>query len=187
MGENELDLELVNRVQRGDKTAFDLLVLKYQHRIGAVIGRFVPDYALIAFAGDISLAEARTLVEAKLGGWKKSGAPKPTTTQPPTPGPAKVYLVARPNSVQTSLAVGTQSMVRTDPDYVPLTVANRVLGGTMGRLFRHLREEKGYTYGASAGFDLRRGHGPFTARAAVNTEATVHALHEFLAELDLAR
>src|SRR5690242_6374663 len=45
LGENELDLELVKRVQRGDKTAFDLLVLKYQHRIGAVIGRFVPDHA----------------------------------------------------------------------------------------------------------------------------------------------
>lgn len=45
MGENELDLELVKRVQGGDKTAFDVLVLKYQHRIGAVIGRFVHDYA----------------------------------------------------------------------------------------------------------------------------------------------
>lgn len=45
MGENELDLELVKRVQRGEKSAFDLLVLKYQHRIGAVIGRFVPDHA----------------------------------------------------------------------------------------------------------------------------------------------
>ena len=45
MGDNELDLELVKRVQGGDKTAFDLLVRKYQHRIGAVIGRFVPDYA----------------------------------------------------------------------------------------------------------------------------------------------
>ena len=45
MGENELDLELVKRLQSGDKTAFDVLVLKYQHRIGAVIGRFVHDYA----------------------------------------------------------------------------------------------------------------------------------------------
>ncbi len=45
MGENELDLELVKRVQGGDKTAFDVLVRKYQHRIGAVIGRFVHDYA----------------------------------------------------------------------------------------------------------------------------------------------
>ena len=45
MGENELDLELVKRVQSGDKAAFDVLVRKYQHRIGAVIGRFVHDYA----------------------------------------------------------------------------------------------------------------------------------------------
>ncbi len=45
MGENELDLELVKRVQSGDKKAFDVLVRKYQHRIGAVIGRFVHDYA----------------------------------------------------------------------------------------------------------------------------------------------
>ena len=45
MGENELDLELVKRVQSGDTAAFDLLVRKYQHRIGAVIGRFVHDYA----------------------------------------------------------------------------------------------------------------------------------------------
>jgi RNA polymerase sigma-70 factor (ECF subfamily) len=45
LGENELDLELVKRVQRGDKTAFDLLVRKYQHRIAAVVGRFVADHA----------------------------------------------------------------------------------------------------------------------------------------------
>jgi RNA polymerase sigma-70 factor, ECF subfamily len=46
MGDNDqLDLELVKRVQRGDKTAFDLLVRKYQHRIGAVIGRFVHDHS----------------------------------------------------------------------------------------------------------------------------------------------
>jgi zinc protease len=40
--------------------------------------RYVPDHAVIAFAGDISLAEARKIVEAKLGGWKKSSVPKPT-------------------------------------------------------------------------------------------------------------
>ena len=45
MGENELDLALVKRVQGGDNSAFDLLVRKYQHRIGAVVYRFVPDHA----------------------------------------------------------------------------------------------------------------------------------------------
>ncbi len=87
------------------------------------------------------------------GQWKKAGVAQPAETQPPAPGPAKVYLVARPNSVQTSLFVGTQSLTRTDPDYVPLTVANAVIGGgTMGRLFRHLREDKGYTYGTHSDF-----------------------------------
>jgi len=45
MGEEELDLALVRRVQAGDNAAFDLLVRKYQHRIGAVVGRFVPEPA----------------------------------------------------------------------------------------------------------------------------------------------
>ena len=41
----ELDLELVKRVQRGDSAAFDLLVRKYQHRILALIGRYVHDWS----------------------------------------------------------------------------------------------------------------------------------------------
>ncbi len=40
-----LDQELVKRVQRGDSAAFDLLVRKYQHRIAALIGRYVSDWS----------------------------------------------------------------------------------------------------------------------------------------------
>ncbi len=39
----EQDQQLVERVQRGDKRAFDLLVLKYQHKILGLIVRFVHD------------------------------------------------------------------------------------------------------------------------------------------------
>jgi RNA polymerase sigma-70 factor, ECF subfamily len=48
MAENDtqqLDLELVKRVQRGDGAAFDLLVRKYQHRIAALIGRYIADWS----------------------------------------------------------------------------------------------------------------------------------------------
>lgn len=45
MGENELDQALVKRVQRGDRAAFDLLVRKYQHRIAALIGRYIHDWS----------------------------------------------------------------------------------------------------------------------------------------------
>lgn len=41
----QLDQELVKRVQRGDSAAFDLLVRKYQHRIAALIGRYVADWS----------------------------------------------------------------------------------------------------------------------------------------------
>ena len=37
------DRQLVERVQRGDKRAFDILVLKYQHRIAGLISRYVRD------------------------------------------------------------------------------------------------------------------------------------------------
>ena len=39
----EDDQQLVERVQHGDKRAFDLLVLKYQHKILGLIVRFVHD------------------------------------------------------------------------------------------------------------------------------------------------
>lgn len=43
--ETELDQELVRRVQRGDSAAFEVLVRKYQHRIVALIGRYVADWS----------------------------------------------------------------------------------------------------------------------------------------------
>jgi len=42
---SQTDEQLVARVQKGDKRAFDLLVLKYQHKILAIISRFVKDSA----------------------------------------------------------------------------------------------------------------------------------------------
>ncbi len=43
MTASDTDQQLVQRAQRGDPRAFDLLVLKYQGRIGALVGRYVSD------------------------------------------------------------------------------------------------------------------------------------------------
>jgi zinc protease len=144
---------------------------------------YAPDHAAIAFAGDISLADARKLVDAKLGTWKKAGIAPAPASDPEGVGSPKVYLVARPGSVQTTLYVGTQSMRRTDPDYAALTVVNRVLGGTMGRLFRHLREEKGYTYGIGSNFSATQYRGAWTSSTSVRTDVTEPALTDLLAEI----
>ena len=43
MGTNQTDLELVRRVQSGDKSAFDILVLKYQQKVINLVTRYVHD------------------------------------------------------------------------------------------------------------------------------------------------
>jgi RNA polymerase sigma-70 factor, ECF subfamily len=45
MGEREVDQELVARVQKGDKRAYDLLVRKYQHRVINLISRYIRDHS----------------------------------------------------------------------------------------------------------------------------------------------
>ncbi|MGE0080621.1 MAG: RNA polymerase sigma factor RpoE [Thiohalomonadaceae bacterium] len=45
MGATNVDQQLVERVQKGDKAAFDALVLKYQHKIVKLISRYVRDHS----------------------------------------------------------------------------------------------------------------------------------------------
>ncbi len=45
VGESDIDRQLVERVQAGDKAAFDLLVRKYQHKLLSVIGRYVSNWS----------------------------------------------------------------------------------------------------------------------------------------------
>jgi zinc protease len=149
---------------------------------------YVPDFAALAIAGDTTLAEVRKLVDTQLAGWQKAGIHEPAVTDPPPVGPAHVYLVARPNSVQTNLVVGTQAIQRTSPDYDVLQVMNKVIGGgPTGRLFMHLREEKGYTYGAYSQLAPGQYRGDWQASTEVRTEVTDPALRDLLAELTTVR
>ena len=160
-----------------EKTAHDALVAAHKTR-------YVPDHAILAIAGDVTMAEARTLVDAKLGTWKNAGAPKPGVADPTPLERPGVYLVARPNSVQTDLVVGTQAISRTSPDYFNLTVMNKVIGGgPTGRLFVHLREEKGYTYGAYSNLGAVSYRGVWMASTQVRTDVTKPALTDLLDEI----
>ena len=149
---------------------------------------YVPDRAVLAVAGDITLDQAKSKAEAAFGAWKKAGASIGAQTGPTAPGRATISFVARPSSVQTSLRVGTPSIERTNPDYDALTVANRVLGGgPTGRLFEHLREQKGYTYGAYSSFSATRIIGSWSAFTDVRSEVTDDALTDLLAEIKQMR
>ena len=149
---------------------------------------YAPDHAGIAIAGDISMAEVRKLVDEKLAGWSRTGAATAAVAEPAAIAGAKIFFIARPNSVQTNLIVGTQAISRTHADYDVLQVMNKVIGGgPTGRLFIHLREEKGYTYGAGSTLSAPMYRGDWSASTSVRSEVTEPALHDLLAEVALLR
>jgi zinc protease len=104
---------------------------------------------------------------------------------PAVPDPAgEIVIIHRPGAAQTELRVARLSTTRLTPDYHALVVLNLALGGQfVSRINSKLREEKGYTYGARTGFDLRIGQGMFICQTAVERDATADALRDIFAEL----
>jgi zinc protease len=152
---------------------------------------FDPARMTLIVAGELAGLDVARIAERLLGEWQ----PWPASTEAlrtivdrPARTDRLVRVVHRPGAVQTEIRVGHVGVPRRIPDFHALSVMGSILGGLFNsRLNMKLREEKGYTYGAGAGFDLRRAAGPFSARAAVNTEVTVPALVDMLAELERMR
>lgn len=144
---------------------------------------FRPEGGRVTVLGDSNARQMAPKLEKLLGDWKGS-APKPPELPVLAPVAAKkVILVHRPDSVQTVFYMGNHAIDRLSPDYIPVQVLNRVLGGgPASRLFRNIREEKGYTYGISSGFTASRYMNHFASQTSVRTEVTGEALAEILKE-----
>jgi len=147
-----------------------------------------PDFrrAALVVGGDLAGIDLPSILEPLFGDFGPAADAAPAA-EPSAAGAVErtfVRLVDRPGSVQSELRIGHVGVARRIPDYHAVAVMATILGGLFGsRLNLRLREERGYTYGAWAGFDFRRLPGPFSARAAVHTEVTVPAIADVLAEL----
>jgi zinc protease len=118
---------------------------------------FRPDMTVIVVIGDVSPDKARTVIERYFGGWTAEG-PRPNVKLPPVPA-NKPATVAVPNTsrVQDEVTLAeTLGLVRSNPDYYALELANQVLGGGFyaSRLYRDLREKAGLAYYVSTSFDV---------------------------------
>ena len=124
--------EQINAVTPADLSAFHAA---YYH----------PNGAILAITGDVDVKTLKQKLETTFAEWK----PGATTQELPKAEfkpkeTSKVYLVDRPGSAQTVLQFSNLAIPRNSPDYVPLVVANRILGGgSSGRLFQNIREKKG--------------------------------------------
>jgi len=151
---------------------------------------YAPNQSLLAFAGDITPEAAFAAAEKYLGAWPRgpesldglggpnySEAAKLRGPPPPTPSAGMhIWLIDKPDAVQTQIRVGKLGIRRADPNYVPVVVMNRIFGGGYNsRLNTEVRVKKGLTYSAYSSFSPHRDAGSFAVGTYTRTAATVDA------------
>jgi zinc protease len=150
--------------------------------------RYLPNNSMLGIAGDFDSKQMLMLIDKYFSAWKSGSSKSAPATVPTGAGGFKIYLVDRPDSVQTNILAGELAVPRNNPDFIPLRVMNRVLGeGTSARLFMNLREEKGYTYGAYSGFVADTYPRPILVNTEVRNAVTDGSMHELLGELKRLR
>ncbi|HEY0705008.1 MAG TPA: insulinase family protein, partial [Candidatus Acidoferrales bacterium] len=108
--------------------------------------------------------------------WQKVNvAAAPPAVNPPDSA-QHIWLIDKPDAVQTQIRIGKMSIRRNDPDYLPLQVTNHIFGGSYNsRLNTEVRIKKGLTYGASSALNAHLYAGSLYVTTYTRTEATVEA------------
>jgi zinc protease len=144
-----------------------------------------PNNATLVVVGDVDLKTLTGKLETAFADWKAADVPSTSVANAAQRDKAMIYVVDKPGAAQSIINIGQIGVSRDNPDYFPLQVMNSILGGQFSaRVNMNLREDKGYTYGARTGFSFRKGAGPFSASAGVQTAVTKESVVEFMKELN---
>jgi predicted Zn-dependent peptidase len=147
--------------------------------------RLTPSASTLVIVGDLDAVDVEAVGTTVFGGWAEDAAGHDAPDVTPRGQGRRVVVVDRPGSVQSMVVVGHDGPPRKIDDYVAMTTMSLVLGGMFSsRLNLKIREEKGYAYGAFGGFDTRKHGGVFVARAAVQSDVTLPALADLVAEIE---
>src|SRR5690606_25837864 len=108
-----------------------------------------------------------------------------TYPMPVTPRSTELDFVDKPGAVQSMITITYPVDLKPgDPESIAARVLNTILGGgSSGRLYRNLREDKAYTYGAYSSISSDEYVGSFSADASVRNEVTDSAIVEFMSEI----
>ncbi|RNC88469.1 MAG: insulinase family protein [Winogradskyella sp.] len=153
--------------------------------------RFAPNNAYIVVVGDIDIKTVKKQMNKYFGKWEKvdlTEIPAPELTA--NASNAQINFVDLPNATQSSISITNNvDLKQSDDDYFAALMANNILGGGgEGYLFKNLREDKGYTYGAYSSLGASRyGVSRFNASAKVRNAVTDSAVVEFLKEIKRIR
>lgn len=146
---------------------------------------FQPGNATLIVAGDTTLKEIIPKLEAKLSAWKNQAAP-PAKNLAAVPYPKKraVYLVDRPDAMQSMIIAGVPAPPTNNPDEIAIETMNTILGGSFtSRINMNLREDKHWAYGARSILYDAKGQRLFFTYAPVQSDKTKESMLEIDKEL----
>lgn len=143
-----------------------------------------PKHSALIVAGSLSLDAAKALAEKHFGAWTSTAKAPPAVPGVQASARTEVHLIDKPGAPQTMMIVGRPMFAKGHADEDAMVLANLVFGGNFGaRLNMNLREDKGYTYGASSQAAFRAGVGVFLVYTALRADVTGAGLKETIDEL----
>ncbi len=149
--------------------------------------RVRPAGSTLVVAGDVTLAEARRLTTAALGGWKGL-RPAGLRASSLGPLPRGIVLVHQGGATDASVVVGGPTFAAADSGYYAVMVLNQILGDQRnGRLLASLGGQRGWADVAGSSFLRTAQLGLFQASAVVPTDAADSAVVEILTQLERLR
>jgi zinc protease len=149
---------------------------------------FSPSLTKIQIAGNVSKEQALAALKPLETEWKTKDVTINSYTLPANPEKSQIYFVDIPGSRQSVIYIGYLALSRKDPDYVKADFVNYRLGGAFTSILNQiLREEKGFTYGASSYFQEMKSKAPFVAATSVRSDATFESVKIFKDEMEKYR
>ncbi|MDR3609846.1 MAG: pitrilysin family protein [Ignavibacteriaceae bacterium] len=148
---------------------------------------FIPNNSALMVVGNIEKEELREKLNYYFRDWKPKvlDIEKYKSNLKEFPG---IFFIHKEDSVQSEIRIGHISENRSRHDYFPRKLLNTILGGQFSsRINLNLREDKGYTYGASSRFNYFKECAFFNVSTSVAIENTANAIREIIKELNLIR
>ncbi|WP_020496271.1 M16 family metallopeptidase [Sciscionella marina] len=143
----------------------------------------LPRGSSLVLVGDFDPAEVTGRLADALGGWTGEQTAQEMPPLPELTG-GDIALVHREGAVQSQIRLSAQGIARTDERYAALQLANMIYGGYFSsRLVENIREDKGYTYGASSRLEFTPAGCSVLVGADTASEVTAAALLETRYEL----
>jgi zinc protease len=149
---------------------------------------FSPNVTKILVAGNVSKEQVLAALKPFETEWKAKEVKLNSYTLPPNPEKSQIYFVDIPGSRQSVIFVGYLALSRNDPDYVKTDFVNYRIGGAFTSILNQiLREQKGYTYGASSYFQEMKVKAPFVVSTSVRSDATFESVKIIKDEMEKYR